>query len=336
MKVSIIGSGSWGLAIGKLLYENGNEVTFWSPSAEEVELLSRDRVYEAKLPGIKLDAEIVFTTSMQEALTHTGVVVIAVPSQFFASTARLLQEHIGVAEPGVMVVSLTKGIERNTLLRMSEVLLKEAPALTEGQVAVLSGPSHAEEVARKILTSVVIASTNLETAEKLQLLFTTQTLRVYTSSDVVGVEMCGSLKNVVAIAAGILDGLKMGDNTKGALMTRGLAEISRLGEAMGAQIRTFLGLAGMGDLITTCISQHSRNRYVGEKVGQGLSLTDALKGMSMVAEGVPTCESAYALAKKTGIEMPITEAVYDVLFNGKDPMQAAMELMTRELKLESV
>jgi len=233
-----------------------------------------------------------------------------------------------------IVVSATKGITEDTLQRQSQVLLSNIPWLTPENMVTLSGPSHAEEVSRGIPTTVVSAGPGKTQVETVQQVFSGGNLRVYTCNDQIGVELAGSLKNVIAIATGILDGLGMGDNTKGALMTRGLAEITRLGEALGANPRTFAGLAGMGDLITTCMSRHSRNRYVGEHIGKGESLETVLAGMKMVAEGVPTCRSAFALSKKLGVSMPITEECHNVLFSGKNVQQAIRDLMQRELKAE--
>ncbi|MFC1559330.1 NAD(P)H-dependent glycerol-3-phosphate dehydrogenase, partial [Gemmatimonadota bacterium] len=233
-----------------------------------------------------------------------------------------------------LIVNAAKGIEQGTMMRVSEILEDTLPERFIGRTVTLSGPSHAEEVSGGIPTTVVAASPDAASATLAQEVFSTRTLRVYTNPDQTGVELAGSLKNVIAVAAGVLDGLGYGDNTKGALMTRGLAEISRLGNALGAEPLTFAGLSGMGDLITTCISRHSRNRFVGEQVGSGKSLEEVLSGMVMVAEGVNTVRSARELAAKAGVEMPITEAMYEVLFDGRDPGEAVLQLMTRELKPE--
>jgi glycerol-3-phosphate dehydrogenase (NAD(P)+) len=334
MKISILGAGSWGLTIAKLLSEKQHEIYCWTNSQKEVELLQAENRYEAKLPGVELPASFIYSTDLHSVLNNAEIVVMAVPSQFVESVAR--QCSAATPAANCLMVSLTKGITQGSHRRMSQILIEDISWLKADRTAVLSGPSHAEEVAAGIPTSVVMACSDLSVAARLQKVFSNEYFRVYTSDDVIGVELCGSLKNVVAIATGILDGLGLGDNTKGALMTRGLAEISRLGENMGAQMRTFAGLAGMGDLITTCISRHSRNRHVGEQIGKGRSLKDILNEMVMVAEGVPTCRSGWEMAQKSGVDMPITEAVYKVLFEGKDPGEAAAELMTRELKLETI
>jgi glycerol-3-phosphate dehydrogenase (NAD(P)+) len=334
MKVSILGTGSWGLALGKVLHENGHNVRFWTPCEAEAELLAKEREYKDKLPGVELPAEFSYSTDMEQAIENADVLVFVVPSNFMESTAKLLGK-CKVPEKIPMVVSATKGISEN-LKRMSESILSNVEWLSEDGIAVLSGPTHAEEVAAAVYTAIVAASKNEVCAKTVQELFSNKTLRVYTSQDVLGVELCGSIKNVIAIAGGIIDGfgVGVGDNTKAALITRGQAEICRLGEALGANPRTFAGLAGIGDLIVTCISKHSRNRFVGEQIGKGRKLDDILAQMKMVAEGVPTAHSVYAMAKKHGVEMPIVNAVYETLFNGKNPKDAIKELMIRELKAE--
>ena len=334
MKVSILGTGSWGLALGKVLHENEHNVRFWTPCEAEAELLAKEREYKDKLPGVKLPAEFSYLTDMEQAIENADVLVFVVPSNFMESTAKLLGQ-CKVPKKIPLVVSATKGISEN-LKRMSESILSNVKWLSEDGIAVLSGPTHAEEVAAAVYTAIVAASKNETCAKTVQELFSNKTLRVYTSQDVLGVELCGSIKNVIAIAGGIIDGfgVGVGDNTKAALITRGQAEICRLGEALGANPRTFAGLAGIGDLIVTCISKHSRNRFVGEQIGKGRKLDDILAQMKMVAEGVPTAHSVYAMAKKHGVEMPIVNAVYETLFNGKNPKDAIKELMIRELKAE--
>ncbi len=334
MKVAIIGCGSWGLGIGFVLHSNGHQLHYYTPFKEQAQSLRDTRTDDRTLKGVTVPQEWKFSTNLPQVLKGAEVVVVAVPSGVIRSSAKALGQVELEERP--LVVSLTKGIEQDSLLRMSQILLKEIPWLTRSRLAVLSGPSHAEEVARFIPTTVVVASASLRAAQRLQEVFLTDKFRVYTSTDVVGVEMCGALKNVIAIATGIADGLGLGDNTKGALLTRGLAEISRLGEKLGGQVRTFAGLAGMGDLITTCISRHSRNRYVGEELGKGRPLAEVLGGMTMVAEGVPTALSGHQLALKHEVEMPITEAVYKMLYEGGDPRTELQALMKRNPKAEGV
>ncbi len=333
MKVTVIGTGGWGLTLGKHLHEFGHTVVFWTHSPQEAEMLAREREYKDKLPGVTLPAEFRYFTHMATAVSSAEIILSVVPSQHTAAIAKQLASVDLSANPPI-VVSATKGITEDSLQRISEVMLQHIPWLAPSNMVTLSGPSHAEEVSRSIPTTVVSAGPGQAQVETVQKAFSGGALRVYTSPDQVGVELSGSLKNVIAIATGMLDGLGMGDNTKGALITRGLAEITRLGEALGANPRTFAGLAGMGDLITTCMSQHSRNRYVGEHIAKGKTLDEVLAGMKMVAEGVPTCRSAYALAKKMNVEMPITEECYHVLFENKSVKQAVSDLMNRELKAE--
>jgi glycerol-3-phosphate dehydrogenase (NAD(P)+) len=334
MKISILGAGGWGLALGKILHENGHNIVFWTPSAEEAELLAREREYKDKLPGVELPQEFEYSTDMAKAIEKADMLIFAVPSQFMESTAKLLGK---CSVPGKMpiAVNATKGIS-DSLKTMSEVILSNVGWLSEEEIAALSGPTHAEEVARGVYSAIVAASKSEICARIVQETLSNKTLRVYTSQDIIGAELCGSIKNIIAIAGGIIDGLEsgVGDNTKAALITRGQAEIRRLGEALGANPHTFAGLAGIGDLIVTCMSRHSRNRFVGEQIGKGKTLDEILANMKMVAEGVPTCRSAYALAKKTGVEMPIVNAVYETLFNGQNPREAIEILMARELKAE--
>jgi glycerol-3-phosphate dehydrogenase (NAD(P)+) len=335
MKVSILGAGGWGLALGKVLHGSGHKIVYWSPTTEEAELLSREREYKDKLFGIVLPQEFEYSTDMQYVAKNADMLIFTVPSQFMENVAELLGK-CNAPKKIPIVVSATKGISEHSLARMSEVILSKTQWLTEDEIAVLSGPTHAEEVARGVYSAIVAASKNEICAKIVQEIFSNKTLRVYTSQDITGVELCGSVKNIIAIAGGIVDGLEagVGDNTKAALITRGQTEICRLGEALGANPRTFAGLAGIGDLIVTCMSRHSRNRFVGEQIGKGKKLNEILADMKMVAEGVPTARSTYALAKKCGVEMPIVNAVYEVLFENKNPQNAIEELMTRELKAE--
>jgi glycerol-3-phosphate dehydrogenase (NAD(P)+) len=335
MKISILGAGGWGLALGKVLHENGHKAVFWTPSEAEAKLLEKDREYKDKLPGVELPSEFIYLTDMAKATEKADIIIFAVPSQFMESTAKLFGK-CDVPKKIPIVMSATKGISEHSLKTMSEVILSNVEWLTEDEVAALSGPTHAEEVARGIYSAIVVASKNEICAKIVQEAFSNKTLRVYTSQDIVGVELCGSVKNVISIAGGIIDGLEagVGDNTKAALITRGQAEICRLGEALGANPRTFAGLAGIGDLIVTCMSRHSRIRFVGEQIGKGKSLDEILANMKMVAEGVPTSRSTYELAKKSGVEMPIVNAIYEVLFERRMPRDAIESLMARELKAE--
>jgi len=335
MRISILGAGGWGLAIGKVLLKNGHSVVFWTPSAKEAELLTKEREYKDKLPGVELPAEFKYLTDMAKATENADMIVLAVPSQFMESTAKSLGE-CNTPKKIPIAVNATKGIAESSLKTMSEVILSNVKWLSAEEVATLSGPTHAEEVARGVYSAIVAASKNEVCAKIVQEAFSNKTLRVYTSQDIMGVELCGSVKNIIAIAGGIVDGLEtgVGDNTKAALITRGQAEIRRLGEALGASPRTFSGLAGIGDLIVTCMSHHSRNRFVGEQIGKGKTLDEVLANMKMVAEGVPTAHSTYELAKKKGVEMPIVNAVYEVLFKQKKPSDAIEALMSRELKAE--
>lgn len=335
MKVTVLGTGSWGLTLGTVLHDNGHEVVFWTHSAEEAAMLVREREYKDKLPGIIFPEAFRYTTDMAEALEGCAMVLFVVPSQFMGNVAKQLGTWKPTGEIPV-VVSATKGILESTLQRMSEVILSNVSWLPASQMVAFSGPSHAEEVARGVYTAIVAAGSDENSTRLVQQAFSNSQMRVYTSCDIVGVELCGSIKNVIAIASGVIDGLGdgVGDNTKAALITRGQAEMCRLGEAMGANHKTFAGLAGMGDLIVTCMSRHSRNRYVGEHIGKGEKLDSILAGMTMVAEGVPTCRSAKALSAKVGVELPIVDAVYDALFHNKPAVQAIRELMARELKAE--
>lgn len=331
MKVTILGIGSWGLAIGNVLDSNGHQVHFWGRNPQKVAQLKETHQSDL-LPGITLADSFQYTSDLQEACQGSELICIVLPSSAIRGIANSLDQLD--LPTTTRVISLTKGIEQDSLKRMSEILVEDIHWLSKSNCGVLSGPSHAEEVAKLIPTSVVIAFDNLNIATEVQEIFFTEAFRVYTSDDVMGVEFCGALKNVIAIATGILDGLQLGDNTKGALICRGLAEISRLGETLGCGVRTFSGLAGMGDLITTCMSQHSRNRYVGYELGKGKSLDSILESMSMVAEGVPTTKSAYQLMQKYDVEMPISAAVYSILYEGVKPTEATQTLMSRDPKIE--
>ena len=331
MKISVLGAGGWGTTLGILLHYNGHDVTLWEYRKSYANKLNKKRENVDLLPGIKIPKEIKITNNLEESTTNQHLIVLAVPSQFLRGAVKKIKFQ-NIKE--TILVSVAKGIEKNTLLTMSQMLKDVYPLLEDKQIGVLSGPSHAEEVAKRIPTTVTAASTSLDTAKTIQAAFTTSYFRVYSSTDILGVELGGAFKNVIAIGAGIIDGAKFGDNTKAAIMTRGVAEISRLGVAMGARPETFAGLSGMGDLIVTCMSRHSRNRYVGEQIGAGKKLKQVLKSMEMVAEGVETSRSASQLAKKHNVETPITNEVYKILFEDKDPIKATTDLMTRDMKTE--
>ena len=323
MKISVIGSGGWGTAITLLLCSNGHSVCLWSYRKEESERLKADRENREFLPGIIFgDADITFTSDMEEAAAFGEIIVSAVPSKAVPTTAKAL----GKCANGKTLVNISKGIDEEKLCRLSETFEAEMP---DSVIAVLSGPSHAEEVARKIPTTNVIA------CKELQEVFMAPSFRVYTNSDVADVEFGGALKNVIALCAGITDGLGYGDNTKAALMTRGIHEITRLGVRLGAKAETFAGLAGIGDLIVTCTSMHSRNRRAGILIGQGKTLSEALDEVHMTVEGVWATDAAYKLAKQHGIEMPIVSAAYRVLFENVDPREEVLSLMTRDKKSEA-
>ena len=327
-KVGVLGAGSWGTALALLLFNNGHDVTVWSINKEEVEMLQKERENKSKLPGVILPQEMKITNDLEEGMKDKDFLVLAVPSIFTRSTARSMKPYI---QAGQIIVNVAKGIEENTLMTLSEQIEDELP---EADVAVLSGPSHAEEVGRGIPTTCVVGAKTRETAELLQKAFMNEVFRVYTSSDILGIELGGSLKNVIALAAGIADGLGYGDNTKAALITRGIAEITRLGVKMGGKMESFSGLTGIGDLIVTCASVHSRNRKAGFLMGQGKTMQEAMDEVKMVVEGVYSAKAAMALAKKYEVSMPIIEQVNAVLFDNKDVSEAVKELMVREGKSE--
>lgn len=328
-KVGIIGAGSWGTALSWLLHNNGNEVTMWSVMEEEINMLKEFHEQKDKLPGVILSEDTVFTTDLEEAATGRDVLVLAVPSPFTRSTAGKLAPYV---KDGQKIVNVAKGIEEQTLMPLSEIIEQEIP---NANVAVLSGPSHAEEVGKGIPTTIVVGAKDKETAEYLQTLFMSNVFRVYISSDVLGIELGAALKNVVALAAGMADGLGYGDNTKAALITRGIAEIARLGIHMGGRIETFYGLTGIGDLIVTCASVHSRNRRAGMLIGKGATMEEAMKEVKMVVEGVYSARAALGLAEKYHVTLPIIEQVNEVLFHGKRADEAVKDLMLRDKKLEN-
>ncbi len=331
MKIAVLGAGGWGTTLAILLHYNGHDVTLWEYKRNYSKVLDKTRKNERYLPGIKIPKEINITHDLDESSEKKNMIVLAVPSQFLRGVVKNISYS---TIKNSILVSVAKGIENGTTMTMSQMLKDIFPSLNEGQIGVISGPSHAEEVSRKIPTAVVAASSEIETSKSIQSAFITAYFRVYSSVDIVGVELGGAFKNVIAIGAGIVDGVKFGDNTKAAIMTRGIAEISRLGETMGAQPDTFAGLSGMGDLIVTCMSRHSRNRYVGEQVGSGKKLKDVLKSMDMIAEGVETSRSVTQLSKKHNVETPIADEVYKILFEDKDPVKATTDLMTRDMKRE--
>ena len=326
--VGIMGAGSWGTALALLLHSNGHQVTVWSISEEEVKMLSEEREHKSKLPGVKIPEDMIFTCDMGKAVKDKDFLVLAVPSPFTRNTARSMKEY--VAE-GQIIVDVAKGIEESTLMTLSQQIEQEIP---QADVAVLSGPSHAEEVGRGLPTAVVIGAKTEKTAEYLQKMFMNKVFRVYVSPDRLGMELGGSLKNVIALAAGIADGMGYGDNTKAALITRGIAEIAKLGVKMGGAVESFTGLTGIGDLIVTCASVHSRNRKAGYLMGKGKSMQEAMDEVQMVVEGVYSTKAAVKLGKKYDVALPIVNKVNEVLFEGKDPREAVDELMLRDSKAE--
>jgi glycerol-3-phosphate dehydrogenase (NAD(P)+) len=310
MRISVIGAGSWGTTLAILLHLNGHQISLWEFSKSYAKVLKKTRKNKIYLPDIPIPKEIEITTSLKDACKDKHMIVIAVPSQFVRSVIKKIKD---IDFKDTTFVSVSKGIEKNTLMCVDQILIDELPTLEDKNIGVLSGPSHAEEVSKKIPTAVVAASKDEITSKEIQVAFATSYFRVYSSVDIVGVELGGALKNIIAIGAGIIDGAKFGDNTKAAIMTRGIAEISRLGVALGAKPNTFTGLSGMGDLIVTCMSKHSRNRYVGEQIGKGLKLKEILKSMEMVAEGVETCRSVHELAARNHVDTPITNAVLHLI-----------------------
>ena len=327
-KIGIIGSGGWGTALAQLLSENGHKATLWCHEEETAEEINKYHTNKEFLPDVNLSKSLL-AVSADKKLKGQDIYVIATPTQYIRTVFEKNDFHI----KDKPVINVAKGIEQKTLFRVSQIV-KVAAGVSPENYVVLTGPSHAEEVARKTPTTVVAASDNYSLAKECQDIFNNEKFRVYTSEDVTGCELGGSLKNVIAIAAGIIDGLELGDNTKAALITRGLAEITRLGVALGAKQETFSGLSGLGDLFVTCNSRHSRNRSVGEKIGRGKSAEDITKDMKMVAEGVKTTESAYELGLKHDVEMPISAQMYKILFEKQKPQEAINELMTRRTKRE--
>jgi len=322
-KIAVIGSGSWGTALSLLLSDNGNDITVWSALPDEIEELKTKHEHRT-LPGVKLPESMHFTTDLAEAVRGKEILVLAVPSIYTRKTAAKMKD---LYDPSQIIVNVAKGIEEGTLKTLTEQIEEEIPGAT---VAVLSGPSHAEEVSKRIPTACVAGAAKKKTAELIQSTFMNPVFRVYISPDVLGIELGGSIKNVIALAAGIADGLGYGDNTKAALITRGIAEITRLGTRMGASPETFSGLTGIGDLIVTCASMHSRNRRAGILIGKGYTPEEAMKEVSQVVEGVYSAKAALSLAEKFNTEMPIVNEVNKILFFGKSPKQAVDDLMQRD------
>jgi len=330
-RVGVIGAGSWGTALANLLAGKGIDVHLWIREEEVFNQIRKEHVNGAFLPGVELDPRLKPVNNFEEALYERELILMVVPSHVFREVLTHLHPYL---RDGMSFISATKGIENHSLMTMSQVAASLLPEDYMTNFASIDGPSFAKEVSRKLPTAVTVACADLEHAERLQRLFNTEYFRVYVSQDVVGVQLGGALKNVIAIAAGAADGMDFGHNARAALITRGLAEITRLGVAMGANAHTFAGLAGMGDLVLTCTGDLSRNRTVGFKIGKGLSIEEITGSMNMVAEGVKTTRSTYELAKKTGVDMPITTQVYQILYEGKNPKEAVRELMGRELKAE--
>lgn len=332
-KIGVIGAGSWGTTLADLLAKKGHQVTLWAYEPQLAAEMTQTRVNNLFLPGITLSSGLSFTNFLGEAVSGKHIILVVSPSQVVRP---VLKEALPYLAEDALLVSASKGVETGSLRLVSEIYQEVLPATCLKNFAVLSGPSFAREVAQEMPTAVVAAAADPGVAKRVQDVFSTGFFRVYTNDDIIGVELGGAIKNVIAIAAGISDGLGFGSNTRAALITRGLTEISRLGKAMGAQSATFAGLAGMGDLVLTCTGDLSRNRTVGINLGKGRRLTEILAEMRMVAEGVKTSESAYQLAQKMGVAMPIIEAVYRILYEEKSPRSAVMELMTRDLKAENV
>lgn len=327
-KVGILGAGTWGSALAILLSSNGHDITLWTKIEKEARLINDNRDNLKNLPGASLPETVKITLDLKEACTGRDILVMAVASPFIREVSEEASRYI---RKGQVIVNVSKGLEDDTLLTLSEVVNQEIP---QADVAVLSGPSHAEEVSRLIPTTVVVGAQTRETAHFIQDVFMNEVFRVYTSPDITGIELGASLKNVIALAAGVIDGLELGDNTKAALMTRGIAEISRLGVKMGGRIETFSGLSGIGDLFVTCTSNHSRNRNAGYLIGKGYTMEEAMKEVNQVVEGVNTARAALMLAKKHEVEMPIVEQINQVLFEGKTAREALYDLLGRDKSKE--
>jgi glycerol-3-phosphate dehydrogenase (NAD(P)+) len=331
MQIGVVGAGSWGTTLADLLADKGYPVQLWAYETELVERMRSNRENDVYLSGVKLSDRLSFTNSISDAVAGKGLVLFVPPSQVLRG---VLQAALPYLSPSTLLVSASKGIENDSLKTMSELFNEVLPQERAAQVGYLSGPSFAKEVAQRLPTAVAVAAVDEVAAQKIQQVFSTETFRVYTNSDVVGTELGGALKNVIALAAGVADGLGFGYNSRAALITRGLAEMSRIGLALGADPKTFAGLAGMGDLVLTCTGDLSRNRSVGIEIGRGRQLDAILSEMTMVAEGVKTTLSAYQLARKLNVETPIIDQTYQILYEGKDARTAVSELMLRQLKSE--
>jgi glycerol-3-phosphate dehydrogenase (NAD(P)+) len=331
MKITVLGAGGWGTTIALVLYDNHHDVNLWTFDSDQADLIRKKHENPQFLPGVVLPSEIKITTDIEASCRERDMIVAAVPSQFLRSVLQRIA-HLDLQH--TIICNVAKGIENGSLMTMSEVLLDVLMHERRENIAILSGPSHAEEVSLKIPTMVVSASFKLKTAKIVQEAFVNDYFRVYVNEDIRGVELGGAIKNVIAIGAGLSDGAGFGDNTKAAIMTRGIYEITRLGAKMGAQPITFAGLSGMGDLIVTCMSHHSRNRFVGEEIGKGRNVAEVLSDMTMVAEGVATAKSVHQLAQKHHVDMPMAEEVYKVLFEDKNPRQATLDLMLRDTRGE--
>jgi len=327
-KVTILGAGTWGCALAILLSNNGHEVTLWSALENEARMINQDRKHMKNLPGAELPEQVKLTMDMTEACSDKDLIVSAVASPYVRQTAKIVSPYI---KEGQLIVNVSKGIEETTLQTLSEILIEEIP---QAVIAVLSGPSHAEEVSCGVPTSCVVGAGTKELAKFIQDIFMNEVFRVYTSPDIIGIELGGALKNVIALAAGIADGLGFGDNTKAALMTRGMAEISRLGIKMGGKMETFTGLSGIGDLFVTCSSKHSRNRHAGVLMGEGLTMKEAMTEVNQVVEGVFSAKAALKLSKQYDVEMPIVEQMNMVLFEDKSPKDAVTDLLMRDKRME--
>lgn len=331
-RCTVIGAGSWGTTLAHLLADKGHETTLWAYETDLVARMKSRRENDLYLPGIKLAEELRFSSVLADSVTGAEMVLLVCPSQVMRSVVSGLIDHL---EPGVLLVSAAKGIENDSLKLMSELLEELLPVEISKRLGFLSGPSFAREVAQRIPTAVVAAATDLSVAAEIQKIFTTDYFRVYTHDDIIGVELGGAMKNVIALAAGVSDGLGFGYNSRAALITRGLAEMTRLGIALGGAAPTFAGLSGMGDLVLTCTGDLSRNRSVGIELGKGKKLAEIIAGMNMVAEGVKTTLSAYQLAQKLGVDTPIIEQMHQILYADKDPRQAVVDLMLRDLRPET-
>lgn len=330
-KVVVMGAGSWGTTLAILLAENGHDVTLWEFSKELAEIMQRERENKKYLTGVMFPENLKITNNIEGLLLNAAYLVLSIPSQYLRSIIAKVSNQI---KSDMVIVNTAKGLEIASHERLTDVIKDELLGKYHKNLVVLSGPTHAEEVAKKIPSAIVAASSNKDVAKEVQHLFSNKYLRVYINDDIVGVELGGALKNCIAIAAGIVDGLGFGDNSKAAIISRGISEMIRFGEYFGADFKTFSGLAGVGDMIVTCTSKHSRNRYVGEKLGQGEKIEDILAGMVMVAEGVPTIKAVYEIAKEKGISMPIIDALYFVVYEGVAPKDIIETLMERELKEE--